>query len=53
MSEITLEYDPMSKIITLPSITEKGRVTDSSIIYKFTGQYFEKVKIKSIKKPGL
>ena len=44
MGEISLEYDPKSKTITFPVIVENGRVTDNYITYKFTGQYFEKVK---------
>lgn len=39
-----INYDPNSKTITFPLISENGRVTGKDITYKFTGQYFEKVK---------
>ncbi|WP_461449931.1 hypothetical protein [Mucilaginibacter sp.] len=42
--DITLEYDPKLKTITFPIINGNGQITDNSITYKFTGQYFEKVK---------
>ena len=38
------EFDSIKETITLPLIDENGTVTDKSIVYKFTGQYFEKVK---------
>jgi len=44
MSETTIEYDPGSKTISFPLVSENGRITDSGITYKFNGQYFEKVK---------
>ena len=44
MSYVTIQYDPKEKTITFPVINEKGRQTDNYITYKFTGQYFEKVK---------
>lgn len=44
MSEITLEYDPKEKTITFPVVAENMWITDNYITYKFTGQYFERVK---------
>lgn len=44
MSEITLEYDPKAKTITFPIVAENNWITDNSITYKFTGQYFERIK---------
>ena len=44
MSEITLEYDPKAKTITFPIVAENMWITDNYITYKFTGQYFERVK---------
>jgi hypothetical protein len=38
------EFDAVKRTITLPLIDENGTVTDKFITYKFTGQYFEKVK---------
>ncbi len=37
-------FDAAKKTINLPLIDENGKMTDKSITYKFTGQYFEKVK---------
>ena len=44
MSEITLVYDPKAKTITFPIVAENMWITDNYITYKFTGQYFERVK---------
>ncbi|WP_419700646.1 hypothetical protein [Mucilaginibacter sp. NFX135] len=47
MSEVTIKYDPKSREIKFPVIIDDGeisKVTETSIAYKFTGQYFEKVK---------
>jgi hypothetical protein len=44
MSEITLEYDPNEKTITFPIVAENMWITDNYVTYKFTGQYFERVK---------
>jgi len=38
------EFNSVKETITLPLIDENGTATDKSITYKFTGQYFEKVK---------
>lgn len=43
-SEIT--FDPISRTIKVPLVTQKGKVTRKSIIYKFTGKYFEKIKAR-------
>jgi hypothetical protein len=37
-------FDPKKKIITLPLIDENNHATGKTIVYRFTGQYFEKVK---------
>ncbi len=37
-------FNPKTKTITIPLIDENDHVTDKSITYKFTDQYFEKVK---------
>lgn len=37
-------YDSVKKEIKIPLVDESGRVTKRFITYKFTGQYFEKVK---------
>jgi len=42
ISEIT--FNPKTKTISLPLIDENDRATNKVITYKFTGQYFEKVK---------
>jgi hypothetical protein len=39
-----IKYDPVQKTISLPVVVAKGRVTNKRILYKFTGQYFERVK---------
>ena len=39
-----ISFDTSTKTITLPIVNEKGVMTDKIITYKFTGQYFEKVK---------
>jgi hypothetical protein len=39
-----MNYYPKSKEITFPLINEKGRMAGDSIVYKFNGKYFEKVK---------
>jgi hypothetical protein len=37
-------FDSVSKTIHIPVVLEHGKVTNRYITYKFTGQYFEKVK---------
>jgi len=37
-------YDPIKKTISFPVIEDGGKVTDKRIVYKFTGQYFERGK---------
>lgn len=44
MGDNTLEYNPKDTTITFPVVDTEGNQTDNSITYKFTGQYFEKVK---------
>ena len=47
MGDATLTYDSKLKTITFPVVIdngEEGKLTDNFITYKFTGQYFEKVK---------
>jgi hypothetical protein len=39
-----IEYDAIAQTISLPVVLAAGRVTKNRIIYKFTGQYFERVK---------
>ena len=39
-----ISYDPVQQTISLPVVMGKGKVTNKRIFYKFTGQYFEKVK---------
>jgi hypothetical protein len=42
----SIHFDPVKKIIFVPLITDYGdeKVTNEYVTYKFTGQYFEKVK---------
>jgi hypothetical protein len=40
----TILYDNATQAIKIPLVNEKGDVTKRFITYKFTGQYFEKVK---------
>ena len=37
-------YDPIKKTISFPVVEDGGKVTDKRIVYKFTGQYFERGK---------
>jgi len=39
-----IRFDKVSKTIRLPLISSNGKVTKRFITYKFTGQYFERVK---------
>ncbi|MEN0055995.1 MAG: hypothetical protein AAGC65_20125 [Mucilaginibacter sp.] len=39
-----ISFDNKAQTIQIPLVTNKGKVTHKYIIYKFTGQYFEKVK---------
>ncbi|HEU5168382.1 MAG TPA: hypothetical protein VFU29_22710 [Chitinophagaceae bacterium] len=39
-----IKYDTDKKIIYIPIVLENGKVTDRYILYKFNGQYFDKVK---------
>jgi hypothetical protein len=39
-----LTFDPQTQTIQIPLIAANGKVTGKFITYKFTGQYFEKVK---------
>lgn len=40
----TVTFDNQTKTIHLPLVNSKGMVTKGEIVYKFNGQYFEKVK---------
>ncbi len=44
LSYTTMKYDPKLKTIAFPVISKSGFETDNTIVYKFNGQYFEKVK---------
>ncbi|BAU53330.1 hypothetical protein [Mucilaginibacter gotjawali] len=44
IKDADIHYDATQKTISLPIITGEGYVTNNRIIYKFTGQYFERVK---------
>ncbi|MDB5136920.1 MAG: hypothetical protein JWP37_3523, partial [Mucilaginibacter sp.] len=44
VKDADIRYYPAFSTISLPVIVEKGKVTSKRIAYKFTGQYFEKVK---------
>ena len=37
-----IDYNPTEKTISIPVVWEGGKVTSKRIVYKFTGQYFEK-----------
>lgn len=39
-----ITFDEQLQIISIPLVNAKGQVTNKTIAYKFTGQYFEKVK---------
>ncbi len=39
-----ISFDNVAKTLYVPLIDEKGKMTHQFILYKFTGQYFEKVK---------
>src|ERR1035437_1332044 len=41
--DYSISYDKSKKIITIPLILEDGKVTEKKIMYKFNGQYFEKL----------
>ena len=38
-----IKYDTDKKIIYIPIVFEKGKVTDRYILYQFNGQYFEHI----------
>jgi hypothetical protein len=40
----TIYFDAATQTIHVPVVVDKGKVTNRYITYKFTGQYFEKVK---------
>ena len=44
VKDADIRYDPVLKTISLPIIVDVGKVTSKRILYKFTGQYFERVK---------
>jgi len=44
LKDADIRYNLTLKIISLPVIVDKGKVTNRRITYKFTGQYFERVK---------
>lgn len=39
-----IHFDPKTKSIYVPVVLGKGKLTDNYIVYKFTGQYFERFK---------
>lgn len=39
-----IKYNSDKKILYIPIVTKDGKVTEKSIVYKFTGQYFERLK---------
>lgn len=39
-----VRYSKKTRTIFIPVVNDKGKVTNQSITYKFTGKYFEKVK---------
>jgi len=44
VKDADIRYDAASKTISIPIITAEGQATNGHILYKFTGQYFERVK---------
>ncbi len=38
-----IRYDKKQKIIFIPVVNEKGRITEKFIRYRFTGKYFERI----------
>ena len=43
-----IKYDSDLKIIYIPIASDKGKITDNYSIYKFTGQYFEKIGTRKL-----
>jgi hypothetical protein len=43
-SDWSINYDPITKTISLPVVLKNGTITNKRIFYKFTGQYFERLK---------
>lgn len=39
-----ITYDNENKIIYIPRVYENGKVSDSFILFKFTGEYFEQIE---------
>jgi hypothetical protein len=39
-----IKYDGVKKTLTIPVVLEDGKVTGRTIVYQFTGQYFERKK---------
>jgi hypothetical protein len=39
-----IRYDAATKTLRVPVVLEDGKVTDKSMVYQFTGQYFERKK---------
>ena len=39
-----IHFDAGTQSIYVPIVLEQGKLTNKYIIYKFTGQYFERVK---------
>jgi hypothetical protein len=37
-----IDYNAIEKTISIPVVWENGKVTSKLIVYKFTGEYFEK-----------
>ena len=39
-----IEFDPITKIVRIPIVIEHGAVTHRWILYKWTGNYFERIR---------
>jgi hypothetical protein len=39
-----IKYDSIKKVIYIPIVRGDGKVTKKYILYKFTGEYFERVR---------
>jgi hypothetical protein len=44
-----IKYDSEHKIIYVPIASDQGKITEKFSIYKFTGQYFEKIDSRKLK----
>jgi hypothetical protein len=39
-----IKFDAVAKTLSFPVVLENGEVTEKNIVYRFTGQYFERKK---------